>query len=246
MPNGGAPYALAADVQTNRLFVIAGRRTCAFDATTLATVGCVVSGDPYALSLSSDGSRVYVVDQMSPSSLLVLDGRSGKLITSIPLGGALPWAVAAGPTKGTELVSLGGDVALVVGSRLQAPVHIGATPRSILVDPRTGHAFVLDPADGTVAILDAAHGKLLSTVKVGASPSAAALDSTRGRVYVANQGSDTVSVLSASTGQVLRTVQVGTQPVAVGVDEQRGLVVVLNGGLSETDRAGSITIFTAP
>lgn len=243
LANGGAPYALAVDVPTNRLFVIAGRRTCAIDAATAAIAGCVVSGDPYALSVSSDGSRVYVVDQMTPSSLLVLDGRSGKLITSVRLGSALPWAVAAAPAKGSALISLGGGVGLVVGNRLQAPVNIGVTPRSILVDPSSRHAFVLDPADDAVAVLDTAQGKLVRIVKVGASPSAAALDGTHGRVYVTNQGSGTVSVLSTATGQVVRTVRVGTQPIAVAVDEHRGLVVVLNGGIAETDRGGSITIF---
>ncbi len=243
MTNGGAPYALAVDAPTNRLIVIAGRRTCTFDAATLAIVGCVVSGDPYAVSVSDDGSRVYVLDQVSPSSLLTLDGHSGKLLASIHLGDALPWAVAA--DRDGALVSLGGDVALIEGARLRSPAHIGSTSRSILVDFRSRHAFVLDPADGTVAVLDATLGKLLSVVRVGTLPSAAALDSMRGRVYVANQGSDTVSVLSASTGRVVRAVHVGTQPVAVAVDERLGLVVVVNGGVPETDHSGSITIFKA-
>ena len=241
--SGGAPYALAADVRTNRLFVIAGRRICALDAATTAIVGCVVSGDPYSLAVSNDGSRVYVVDQMSPSTMLVLDGHSGKLITSTSLGNALPWAVAAARAKDGELVSLDGTVGLVVGKTLQAPVRVGATARAILVDPRTGHAFVLDPADGAVAMLDSSHGKLLRVVKVGSSPGAAALDSARGLVYVTNQGSGTISVLSASTGRVLRTVNAGTQPVAVAVDDRLGLVLVLNGGIPETDYGASIMLF---
>jgi YVTN family beta-propeller protein len=241
--NGGAPYALAVDVPTKRLFVITGRRTCALDASSAAVLGCVISGDPYALSVSSDGSRVYVLDQLSPSSMLVLDGRSGKLVTTVALGDALPWAVVAVPAENKELVSLGSDVGLIVADRLQTRIHIGTTPRAIVVDRSTGHAFVLDPADGKVAILDTSRGKLLRMVKVGVQPSAATLDSTHGRVYVANQASGTVSVLSATTGQVVRTVRVGTQPIALAVDESRGLVIVLNGGASETDHAGSVTVF---
>jgi DNA-binding beta-propeller fold protein YncE len=118
----------------------------------------------------------------------------------------------------------------------------------VVVDERTGRAFVLD-GDDTVGVLDTRTGALLQRVAVGRAAIALAVDERTGRVFVVNSymragATGTVSVLDALDGHLLRTVPVGYVPYAVAVDERAGRVFILNTGTA-TDLRGAVSVLDA-
>jgi len=137
--------------------------------------------------------------------------------------------------------------------RLMA-ARISPNPVSITVDERTRRVFVLSEGPlsesspsrpypelvgpGSVAVLDAATGRLVRTTRVGINPVQAALDVTAGRLYVLSQQpfelgtfdvpqAGSVAVLDAATGALVRTTEVGINAVALAVDERHKRVFAL-------------------
>jgi DNA-binding beta-propeller fold protein YncE len=109
-------------------------------------------------------------------------------------------------------------------------VALGKSPINVVVDPRTGHAFVatFTPIDryGHVSLLDARSGALVRTVAAGFDPLAMTVDGQAGRVFVANFRDTTVNVLDARSGALLRSVVVGIDPGPMAVDKRTGRVFV--------------------
>ncbi len=171
----------------------------------LATVR--VGVHPIDLAVDARRGRVFVLnggDAGGGGSVSVLDATTGRVRGTTPLG-------VVGVFDGFNL----GQQALGV-------------------DSHTGRVFVLragknpETDAGSVAVLDAASGRLLGTVGVGVHPLGLALDERTGRVFVANGGGG-VSVLDSATGRLLRTVPGLKGDGALAVDGRAGRVVVADG-----------------
>ncbi len=137
-------------------------------------------------------------------------------------------------------------------------VALNDSPSSLVIDARTGRAFVLGDGygpfgyRGNVTMLDLASGASLRTVPVGRVPAemlldqrvnrlfvmSMAMDDSQGRAFVANSPAGTVSMLDIRRGVVLKTIAVGAHPVMLAVDERRGRLVCIGIG---SLRAGSAT-----
>jgi DNA-binding beta-propeller fold protein YncE len=91
-------------------------------------------------------------------------------------------------------------------------VAVGGAPGRVVLDERSGRAFVLDHQTNTVRVLDAVTGTPLRAIAAGAYPSLVALDARRGHVFVAAWADDAVRMLDAATGIVRRVVALGQGP----------------------------------
>ena len=85
-------------------------------------------------------------------------------------------------------------------------VAVGPAPLSVVVDERSGHAFVLSrsmdsPDAASVSMVDTATAALLRTQAIGRLPQALTVDDRDAHVLVAN-GDNTVRVLDAQNGAV--------------------------------------------
>ncbi len=162
---------------------------------------------PIDLAVDARLGRVFVAnggDASGSGSVSVLDATTGRARGTTPLG--------------------------VVG----AFDGFNVGQQALGVDSHTGRVFVLragkspetDP--GSVAVLDAASGRLLGAVGVGVHPLGLALDEHTGRVFVTN-GGGSVSMLDSATGRLLRTVSGLNGDGALAVDGRAGRVVVADG-----------------
>lgn len=164
---------------------------------------------------------------------------------------------------GLVLVVLTG-VALVsrpVDGPIVRTVALAVPPRDVVVDGRTGLAFIINgnanfgfssaPRNGVpfgpgggapfgpgrnVSVLDLRTGAILRTVQVGPDPRQIAVDERSGRVFVTNDDDATVSVLDAGSGAGLGAINVGARPHALSVDPRAHHAFVLN------TEAGSISV----
>jgi len=109
------------------------------------------------------------------------------------------------------LVALSGAAAWIIASRdtgtLVRTVALGGQPSLLAVDPRSGHAFVLDHSAATVTMLDGRDGTVLRTTPVPPSPVSLAVDAPAARVVVTTEdyGYETAVVLDAGSGRLLTT-----------------------------------------
>jgi YVTN family beta-propeller protein len=114
---------------------------------------------------------------------------------------------------------LSGGVALALPApattSLIASSAVGRAPRTIAVDPVSGHVFVANGADNSVTMLDARTGRVLSTAAVGGDPDQLEVNPRTAHAFVLNAADNSVSVLDTRTGAVLDTLQPGRAPAPV-------------------------------
>lgn len=170
-------------------------------------------------------------------SVLILERRDqNPVMRTVPLG-LFPGELAVDEQTGRVFVvnymSTTVDVLdATTGALLDARTvgsNGGAHPETVVVDARTGHAFVTTD-DDRVSVFDARNGALLSASTLGQSAQAGGVDEQRGRIFITNLDSSTVNVLDSRSAAMVRTVPVGATPVSVGVDQQTGRVFVVNDG----------------
>ncbi len=154
------------------------------------------------------------------------------------------------------LVATLAAVALVRAQPAVTPVVVALPdqhPYGVVVDSRTGHAFVTSYSDNRVgshvAMLNATRGALLRTVALPLAPVALAVDPRDARVYVvgttgaASDGA--VSILDAGSGSVLRTITLPPLTRCVAVDERDGRVYVVSAGAGYIGSRGVVSVLDA-
>lgn len=218
----GAPYDVAVDEQTGRVFIKSDGGV--YGEAKLVNILDTRSGRLLRTVTVGHDPRGLVSRGVPNSGIgnLLVDERSGRVFV---------------PTLFSDSVSVldarSGRVLRTIGS---------LRPETMTLDVGSGHVFVLSRGGGAVDMLNGTSGQRLRTIAVGRStglPVAPVVDTQAGRVFVANTADGTVSVLDSRSGATVRTVAVGTHPAAIAVDSRSGRVFVTM--LGAMDRAGNLT-----
>jgi DNA-binding beta-propeller fold protein YncE len=112
----------------------------------------------------------------------------------------------------------------------------------MVLDRRTGHAFVLNSGNNTVSVLDTRRGTLLRTTAVGTFPGAfvqtgytraIAVDERSERVFVGGYGRSGggITTLDAVSGRALSSTALPDGPAQIMVDEVTNRVFISNAGV---------------
>src|SRR5439155_7353007 len=120
---------------------------------------------------------------------------------------------------------------------------VGPWPTAMVLDRRTGHAFVLNSGNNTVSVLDTRRGTLLRTTAVGTFPGAfvqtgytraIAVDERSERVFVGGYGRSGggITTLDAVSGRALSSTALPDGPAQIAVDEVTNRVFVSNAGVA--------------
>jgi DNA-binding beta-propeller fold protein YncE len=130
------------------------------------------------------------------------------------------------------------------GPGADAPtLPVGPWPTAMVLDRRTGHAFVLNSGNNTVSVLDTRRGTLLRTTAVGTFPGAfvqtgytraIAVDERSERVFVGGfgRGGGGITTLDAVSGRALTSTALAAAPAQIAVDEVTNRVFVSNAGVA--------------
>ena len=198
---------------------------------TSRALGDFMAGGPaVAVRANSSGHRVVVLPLPANDALAVLDADSGSLLHTVPLG-VVPVSAVISADGSTAWVS-------VLGGAKPKP---GERAASQWFDPR-GEPVRIDARGiaerGTVTRIDAATGRVVTSVTVGLHPTGLAWNERRGLLYVVNGNSDDVSVVDTRTNAVVATIgvdpfkerRIGVAPTAVALSpDGRRLYVTLGG-----------------
>lgn len=135
-----------------------------------------------------------------------------KIIDRIAAGGEGGWDYATIDQAARKLyVSRGKSIMAVDLDTGKVTLGLAMTNRSHQVVPINGGAelLVTNGGDATIAILDAASGKMRVSTKVSAGPDAAILEPTTGLVMVIGHKSGNVDLIDPKSGALTGSIAVG-------------------------------------
>ncbi|MBI5030211.1 MAG: hypothetical protein HZB51_06770 [Chloroflexi bacterium] len=119
------------------------------------TVKIPIKGDPNAVNLSADGSRLYV-GFADTSQIAVVDVKSTKVLQIIEVKSGV--RMMAMTPDGSRLIALSAttNFAYVINTatnRLLFDLNVGDQPVYIAVSPNNHNAWVANYADGTISVI---------------------------------------------------------------------------------------------
>lgn len=197
----------------------------------------LVGDQPDALAVSPRTGNVYVstTGYQKSSQVLVLSGRTHKVIATIP--SPLPQLadVAVSPLTGDVYVTTWGNGMLVISSKTNKVIGTvpGVTGLALAVSPKNGDVYVLTNNGyhpGTVQVVSGKTNELVTTIALPGSGDSQeiAVSPKTGDLYVTNPESDNVSVINGQTNSDIATITDNKGPVGIAVSPLTGDVYVGN------------------
>lgn len=181
------------------------------DMTTLKTVGAAGPINyPDGLAYSPGTRRVFVSDEHGDKDAVV-DARTCKLLTSIPLGGGAGNTVYDSGSGHilvavhglNEIVSIDPAAMKIIGRYKLPGIE---NPHGIALDQSHRLAFIAGEGNHSLALFDLKTMKVFSVHQVGEDPDVLAFDSGLDRLYVAAE-SGTVTLFQESNRNLRRLEQ---------------------------------------
>ena len=247
---GTTPGAVAFDRGLHRAYVSrnVGRGQAAstgvtiFDSRSWKAMGHVTTSPtpgPSSIAVDPVTHLVYVTAAVyTPfdvhGSVEVIDGRTGKLVRSIPTGPG-PKAIAVNPTTHRIYVTgqSGTDSDLMVSvfdsraGTVVAVVPIGPygeyydNPFGLAVNTKTNMVYASNPLDGHVYTLDGAANAIVHSVAVGGEPTGIAVNAATNKLFIT--GARNVTVIDGRSGGVTHRVA-GPRTRGIAVDTARNKI----------------------
>jgi DNA-binding beta-propeller fold protein YncE len=160
-----------------------------FDLKTFKPLGRIPAAeDADAIVYDKPSDRVFTLNGDAHSST-VIDPRSGKLVTNIPLGGKPEYGASASDgkvyanlTDTAEVVEIDAKNATVTRRWSTAPCK---NPVSMAIDT-AHHRLFSGCRSGVMAISDYQSGKVVATVPIGAGVDGAGYDPASGDAFASN------------------------------------------------------------
>jgi len=223
-PAAGSGFAYITNNVTNDVSVI--------DLATNTVVATIPVGfAPFGVSVSADGSRIYVTNRESNNgSVSVIDAATNTVIATIPVG-VNPAGVAVSPDGSLALVANSGSSSVslletftnTVLATIPTP---GVFPSGVTFHPDGFRAYI--SASNRVLVLDVIAGVITATIPVGGGGYGLRVSPDGSRVYVACANTDNLYVLDAATNAVLVVVPVGDAPSGVVISPDGSRVYIAN------------------
>jgi DNA-binding beta-propeller fold protein YncE len=211
IPDTSGVHGVAIARDLGRGFTSNGREGTAtiFDLSSLKAVGSVKTGtNPDAILYDAFTHRVFTFNGRSADATAI-DAKAGAAVGTIPLGGKPEFAVTDGAGRifvniedKSEIVALDPRELKVTARWSLAPCE---EPSGLAFDAAHHRLFSVC-GNKVMAISDAEHGRVVTTVPIGEHPDAAAFDPERQLIFSSN-GEGTLTVVHQSSADRYEVIQ---------------------------------------
>lgn len=196
---------------------------------------------PYGVAISSDGTRVYISNQLSKTISVIdalTDPNNPTVINTIGPLTNTPSGLAVN-SAGTRLYVANYDVGTVSVIDLSLPTPsviaspgVGTTPVGVAISPDGATVYVTNSGSDNITAIKTSDNSVttFSAGPAGNAPMGIALGKvgTVTNIYVANNNADTLTVINESTKAITNTINLGanSKPFAVAVKPDGSTVYV--------------------
>lgn len=183
-----------------------------------------IGGDPREIALTSDTSRLYVVNSFG-NSVSVINPRDLSSITQIPVG-IRPFGIALDEPARRLYVSNSGsdnvDAIDLQTNQIVVTIPLGMNFSGWAVNEATNRVYLSNASTDSVFVVEG--NKLVKEIGVGRNPVDVTRDAQNNRLLVANSADGTMSIIDEATFAV-RTTQTITRYLTTAIaDNPRGRI----------------------
>jgi YVTN family beta-propeller protein len=202
-------------------------------ATNTVTATIHIGSEPWGVSVSPDGSKVYVANNDYINTVNVIKTSTNTIVATITVG-SWPDGIFVSP-DGSKVYVANTDSNTVsvinTASNIVSATFPILAPYGVTESPDGSKVYITNYAyPGSINVINAATNTVTDTIPVGILPSGIAVSPDGSKVYVVNSNSNTVSVINTSTDTVTATIPVGSFPNCVSVSTDGSKVYVVNSG----------------
>lgn len=205
-----------------------------FDSKTLEVIKTIdVSGRPDGILFEPATARIYVLSHSAPN-VTVINAADGAIAGTIDVGGAPEQAASDGKGRVYICVEDKGQVAVVDANTMKTTAHYdlgekGGTPAGMAMDIVNNILFVYCRKSQACVILNAADGKIITTLPTGSGVDAAEFNPATMEAF-SSQGDGTLTVIkenSASDFVVEQNVQTKRGAKTSTLDSKTGQIYLI-------------------
>jgi YVTN family beta-propeller protein len=246
-PDGTHAYASAGGNNKIRVYDVSGQTLTETTSIQLplpiGPKGKPISLYPAGLSVSPDGTKLYVADNLG-DRMSAIDLTTGN-VTTIPVGHD-PYTTLVSKDGNTVYVSnWGGTTVSVVDVSGAAPVvtqtiQVGTHPNAMLLNPVANELYVANADSDNITVIDPTTNQVIRTIDlkpfpnspVGASPNGFAISSNGRFLFVANATDNDVAIIQLGRGPIPDhsdgLIPVGWVPTGVALAPDNSQLIVVN------------------
>jgi YVTN family beta-propeller protein len=210
-PDGRHAYASAGANNKIRVYDVVGQRLTETAPITFPKVNGVMGNPvPAGLTVSADGSKLYVADQHA-AAMSVVDLATRQVVASVPVG-PTPYTVQLAAGDRTAYVSSwGGDTVSMIDTAtntVRRTITVGTHPSAMAINPASHELYVANSDSDDVSVLNSLTGDVVRRIDLapypnapaGSSPNALTVSPDGRALYVANAGDNDVAVVRLAQG----------------------------------------------
>lgn len=189
-----------------------------------------VGKNPVGVSVSADGSRVYITNSLS-NTVSVINTATNAVIATLPVG-INPFGISVSPDGSRVYVAnpISNTVSVIntATNTVTATIPVDLFPIGISVSPDGSRVYVTNVNVNSISVINTATQAVTATIIVGSEPYGVSFSPDGSRAYVSNSRGNTVSVINTATNSVTATIPVGTYPTGISVSPDGTRVYVAN------------------
>jgi YVTN family beta-propeller protein len=206
-------------------------------ATNTVTKSIKISSNPSSVSVSPDGSKVYVGNSgtfSTPCNTVSVIKSATNTVSAIIVVGSTPYGVSVSPDgSNVYIANYNSNTISVINSttnNVTVSIPVGIAPYGVSVSPDGSKIYVANNgSNNTISVINSATNKVTATITVGYNPQGVSVSPDGSKVYVTNYNKlGTVSVINTATNTVSATIPVGNSPFGISVSPDGSRVYVTN------------------
>lgn len=220
---GGEPRTVAVIPDGLYAYVTKGASVTVVSTATNAIVknitgGGLLSGNPWFLTASHNGTYVYVIGEAS-GSLYVISTSTNTVVKTAAIGAVGAKTISTSPSGGTIYIGSAGNITVVnaatyaVITKLAVGYELDDLGVVVATAPAQNGSYVyaINAYANDVYVVKTASNTVVTTVSLGSgtNPNGIGITPSGNHLYIANYDASTVSVLNATTLKLAATIHTG-------------------------------------